>query len=196
MASAARFHRWRRLRRRNGNHHGSGLVMLLVGLGMLLAGSVAAVVLVGALVYVSYTNDLLPPDEVLAKQSSGGAKIYDRDGRLLYEFVDDLSGLRHPVPLSEVSPYLIDATIATEDNDFYSNPGVNIRGLVRAAYENFLPGQLGFFQGTGAELHHPAVGQERVHPGGRAFTAIRSPQDQRDRLRAGTHTPLREGPDP
>ena len=103
----------------------------------------------GVVVYLSYSRDLVSPDEVLAKQSSGGAKIYDRNGHLLYEFVDDLSGLRQPVPLSEVSPWLIDATIATEDADFYSNPGVNIKGLIRAAYENFLPGNLGFLKGSG-----------------------------------------------
>jgi hypothetical protein len=112
FASAARFHRWRRLRRRNGNHHTPRLLMLLASLGMLIAGAAVAVVITISAVYVSYTNELLPPDEVLAKQPSGGAEIYDREGRLLYKFVDDLSGLRDPVSLSEVSPYLIDATIA------------------------------------------------------------------------------------
>jgi membrane peptidoglycan carboxypeptidase len=145
----ARLHRLRRLRRRNGNHGVRGWLMLLFGLGALLVGSAAAAAAVGVAVYLSYTNDLLPPDEVLAKQPSGGAKIYDRNGRLLYEFVDDLSGLRDPVSLSQVSPYLIDATIATEDADFYSNPGINVRGLIRAAYENFFPGQLGLLQGSG-----------------------------------------------
>jgi membrane peptidoglycan carboxypeptidase len=123
--------------------------MLLVALGGLLAAGVAATVIAGFVVYLSYSRDLVAPDEVLAKQSSGGAKIYDRNGHLLYEFVDDLSGLRQPVPLSEVSPWLVDATIATEDSDFYSNPGVNIKGLIRAAYENFFPGNLGFLKGSG-----------------------------------------------
>jgi membrane peptidoglycan carboxypeptidase len=57
--------------------------------------------------------------------------------------------LRDPIPLSDVSHWLIDATISTEDADFYSNPGVNIRGLIRAAYENFFPGELGFLKGSG-----------------------------------------------
>jgi membrane peptidoglycan carboxypeptidase len=123
--------------------------MLLLGLGGLMVASTLAVVVAGLVVYQHYAGGLLPPGEVLAQQSSGGAKIYDRNGRLLYEFVDDLSGLREPVPLSEVSPWLIDATIATEDADFYSNPGVNIKGLIRAAYENFFPGNLGFLKGSG-----------------------------------------------
>jgi len=147
LTSAARFRR-RRLRRHNNNHKRGWLVLLLGLGGLMVVGAVAAVV-AGFVIYNVYSNDLLPPDEVLAQQSSGGAKIYDRDGRLLYEFVDDLSGLRHPVPLAEVSPWLIDATIATEDADFYSNPGVNIKGLIRAAYENFFPGQLGLLKGSG-----------------------------------------------
>ena len=109
----------------------------------------AAAVAVGFGVYQYYADDLVPPEEALANQPSTGAKIYDRNGRLLYQFVDDLSGLRNPVPLSEISPYLIDATVATEDDSFYSNPGINVNGLIRAAYENFLPGELGFLQGSG-----------------------------------------------
>ena len=50
---------------------------------------------------------------------------------------------------TDVSPYLVKATIDTEDSSFYSNPGINIKGLLRAAFENFFPGQLGFLQGSG-----------------------------------------------
>lgn len=145
------FNRRRRWRGRNGkgrNRLNFWVLLPLVLLGLFAVGS-AAVATAGFIIYRVYANDLLPMEEMLAKQSSGGARIYDRNGRLLYEFVDDLAGLRRPVPLSEVSPYLIDATIATEDASFYSNPGVNIKGLLRAAYENFFPGQLGFLQGTG-----------------------------------------------
>ena len=31
---------------------------------------------------------------------------------------------------------LVNATVATEDANFWNNPGVNIKGLARAAYEN------------------------------------------------------------
>jgi membrane peptidoglycan carboxypeptidase len=115
---------------------------------MMLAGG-GALAIAGFVVYRSYANGLVPIEEELARQSAGGAKIYDRNGQLLYEYVDDLEGLRRPVPLSEVSPYLIDATVATEDSSFYSNPGVNIKGLLRAAYENFFPGQPDFLKGSG-----------------------------------------------
>ncbi len=149
MASAY----WRRrLRQRRLNGKNGGLSLgakLLLAAGGLMLAAVIAVVGAGAGVYMYYAQDLVPPEEALADQPSSGAKIYDRNGKLLYQFVDDLAGLRNPVPLSEVSQYLIDATIATEDDTFYSNPGVNIKGLIRAAYENFFPGELGFLQGSG-----------------------------------------------
>ena len=102
----------------------------------------------GFIVYRVYAYDMPPVEQVLS-QNAGGAQIYDRNGNLLYTFSDDLSGLRQPVPLSEVSPYLIQATVDTEDSSFYSNPGINIKGLLRAAYENFFPGNLDFLQGSG-----------------------------------------------
>ncbi len=86
-------------------------------------------------VYRSYANDLVPPDEMISRQPSGGAQIYDRNGKLLYEFVDDKSGLRSPVALEDISPWMIAATISTEDFSYWDNPGVNTRGLVRAGLE-------------------------------------------------------------
>ena len=78
----------------------------------------------------------MAPDELAINQPSYGAKIYDRNGKLLYEYVDDRSGLRRPVKIGDISPALLAATIATEDDSFFSNPGVNIRGLARAVWEN------------------------------------------------------------
>lgn len=123
-------------------------MLIPVFLLVLFAAGSAATAIAGFIIYRVYASDMPPVEEVLS-QNAGGAKVYDRDGRLLYEYVDDLQGLRQPVPLSEVSPYLVNATIATEDASFYSNPGVNIKGLMRAAYENFFPGNLGLLQGTG-----------------------------------------------
>lgn len=42
---------------------------------------------------------------------------------------------RRPVKSSDVSPYLINAIIATEDKTFYTNNGVDFNGFFRAAYE-------------------------------------------------------------
>ncbi|MGD0115839.1 MAG: transglycosylase domain-containing protein [Dehalococcoidia bacterium] len=149
MARLFKRRRYERLRNGNGGRRrirGWMLVPIIL-FGVMLVGTMAMSV-AGFIVYRVYANGM-PPVEQLLSQNAGGAQIYDRNGNLLYTFSDDLSGLRSPVPLSEVSPYLIKATVDTEDSSFYSNPGINIKGLLRAAYENFLPGNLNFLQGTG-----------------------------------------------
>ena len=85
--------------------------------------------------YNQYTKDLRNPADIISKDQ-GPAIIYDRDGNQLYEFEDKETGLREPVPLDAISPWLVKATIATEDPDFRTNRGVNERGLIRAACEN------------------------------------------------------------
>ena len=40
------------------------------------------------------------------------------------------------MPITEISQYLIDATLAAEDANFYSNPGIEPRGIARAVYQN------------------------------------------------------------
>ncbi len=66
--------------------------------------------------------------------------VYDRHGRVLAELFDE--GRRTWVPLDQVSPYLIEATIATEDASFFSNPGVDPRRIVGALVQNVQEGQV------------------------------------------------------
>lgn len=61
-------------------------------------------------------------------------QILDRNGELLAELFEE--GRRTWIPLSRISPHLIDATIATEDSSFYSNDGIDTRRFVGAALQN------------------------------------------------------------
>lgn len=100
--------------------------------------------------YRSYAHNLEQPEEAIADATFGNSLAYDRSGgTLLYQYKDDYGGLKNPVPLTEISPWLIGATIATEDSSFYNNPGVNFRGLARAAVENLTPFGPGFLEGSG-----------------------------------------------
>ncbi len=150
MAGAYRSRR-RRLRRLNGGRRrGAPRWFWLVGaLVFLLLVMVAIGGGVSFAVYYHYADDLERPDIALARTGSAGSRIFDRNGNLLYEFVDPLSGLKNTVPLSEISPWLRAATVSTEDASFYDNPGVNIKGLLRAAMENLTPFGPGFFKGSG-----------------------------------------------
>src|SRR5574342_650297 len=51
-------------------------------------------------------------------------RITDRYGRPLYEVIGDEEGRHAVVSLEEIPQACIDATIATEDRNFYTNPGV------------------------------------------------------------------------
>lgn len=68
-------------------------------------------------------------------------KIYDRTGEiLLYDLHQDVK--RTIVPFENISRYLKNATVAVEDERFYSHPGIDIRGIFRAAYVNLIQGDL------------------------------------------------------
>jgi len=72
-------------------------------------------------------------------------KILDRQGRLLYEIIDPYapgSGHHTPVPLERIPLHLRQATIAVEDASFYSNPGVDLAGIVRALWINIQGGEV------------------------------------------------------
>ncbi len=72
-------------------------------------------------------------------------KILDRHGRLLYEIIDPYalsSGHHTPVPLERIPLHLRQATIAVEDASFYSNPGVDLAGIVRALWINIQGGEV------------------------------------------------------
>jgi membrane peptidoglycan carboxypeptidase len=68
--------------------------------------------------------------------------IYDRDGSLIYEILDPNAGRRTYTTLDHISPALIAATIATEDKDFYTNPGFDPWGILRAFWQNYTHGEV------------------------------------------------------
>lgn len=67
--------------------------------------------------------------------------IYDRDSRLLYEIYREQN--RTPIKLSQLPNYVIDATIAAEDKDFYKHKGISLfGGIVRAIKDMAIQGKL------------------------------------------------------
>jgi len=62
--------------------------------------------------------------------------IYDRHGTLLAD-IGKAGDHRIVVPLNYISSWVVKATLATEDRTFYSNSGIDIGGIVRAAIANY-----------------------------------------------------------
>ncbi len=125
-------------------------LVLVLGIPMTLIGAAAGTAYV---VYSEIADDLVPPDRIEDTQLLlGSSRIFDRngeDGVLLFEYTRPHDGLRAPVRLHHVSQHLIDATVATEDSSFWTNEGINFRGLLRAAWENFGVGSSEFLGGSG-----------------------------------------------
>jgi len=87
--------------------------------------------------YVAIANRLPSPGELQTHQTAFvSSKIYDREGAPLYEVTDPQGGRRTYVPFGEISRHLIDATVATEDRDFWLHPGFDPIAIVRAIYYN------------------------------------------------------------
>jgi len=62
--------------------------------------------------------------------------IFDRHGNLLAD-VGDQGDHRIVVPISYISPNIVNATIAIEDHTFYSNSGVDPTAILRAALADY-----------------------------------------------------------
>ena len=125
-------------------------LVIVLGVPLVMLGAAAGT---AYLIYSDFANDLAPPDEIEeTQQLLGSSRIFDRNGQegvLLFEYARPSDGLRAPVRLHRVSQHLIDATVATEDATFWTNQGINFRGLLRAAWENFGVGSSDFLGGSG-----------------------------------------------
>src|SRR5581483_5411624 len=136
------------LRRTPGSSRAT-LGTLVAAVFLAFVASVVGMAVVGFFVYQGYADQLVPPEQALVTWGTGPSNVYDRNGTQLYQGIGPAGGVRYPVPLSQISPYLVAATIATEDASFYGNPGVNFNGIGRALMENLTPFGPGFFKGSG-----------------------------------------------
>ncbi len=87
-------------------------------------------------------RDLPNPTALQARQPGPTTKIYDRYGTLLYEVVPEKGGKRSPLAVDRFPRALRLATVATEDAAFFNNPGIDPRGIVRAAWSNLRAGRI------------------------------------------------------
>jgi len=98
------------------------VILALFGLGFLFAGGIFAAV---AMTPVPDINSFA------SRQVDQSTKIYDRTGQvLLYDYNRDAK--RNIIPLSNISPNTINATIAIEDSSFYEHGGIRLTSIFRA----------------------------------------------------------------
>jgi len=68
-------------------------------------------------------------------------RITDRNGRLLYEIIPSEGGRNTVLSINNIPQCLKNATIAVEDKNFYTNPGVDLTGIARALWINVKGGE-------------------------------------------------------
>ncbi len=100
---------------------------IITGLTFFFAGMIATI-------FISFT---LPSVKELAGVNlEESTIIYDREGNQLYAIHGEEN--RFSVDLDDMSEFLVEATIATEDDDFYHHIGFDVKSLSRAFVNNLL----------------------------------------------------------
>ena len=101
---------------------------------LFVGGMLAA--LIGVVWLYQFVFFELPPADELVKQTPPvSSRIMDRNGQVLYKIYDDQN--RTLTSLDQISPAMIYATIAIEDQNFYRHFGFDPEGILRAAVANW-----------------------------------------------------------
>jgi membrane peptidoglycan carboxypeptidase len=101
-----------------------------------LLGLAAVPVVAAGIAFASLTSDLPSPQDLAKAPLALSTDVYDRSGsQLLYTFAEER---REPVKIDDVPQTLIDATVAAENKTFWTDPGVDLLGIARAAIADLL----------------------------------------------------------
>ncbi|MBN1463803.1 MAG: transglycosylase domain-containing protein [Paludibacteraceae bacterium] len=113
----------------------------LYGLKMFVLGLLFCILFIFIPVEIYSWLTQLPSTELLiTKEVPTPTKILDRKGQLLYEIYIDKR--YEPVELEKIPQYVIDATIAVEDDQFYNHIGFDLESTIRAAKATVFDGKL------------------------------------------------------
>lgn len=104
----------------------------------LLLTTVGVAGLVFILIVAFLLKDVPNPNKLTRTPAPVSTQILDREGQLLYEIYLDKN--RTPVEISDLPETIKQATIAIEDKNFYQHHGLDLPGILRAAFRT-LTGQ-------------------------------------------------------
>jgi membrane peptidoglycan carboxypeptidase len=104
------------------------VVAVLLVLLTLFTGSLGAA-------YAYYQSQLPVLNGIATHSLFQTTRIYDRNGKLLYELYSNQNnhGRRTYVNYQDIAPVMVQATVAAEDHTFWTNNGISVSGIVRAA---------------------------------------------------------------
>ncbi len=104
--------------------------LAILGIALFLVGVIAS--------FIFIVPNLPDTDELKSVQLQVPLKVYSRDGLLIAEYGEKR---RTPLKREEVPEQMVQAFLSAEDNDFYSHPGVDFFGLVRAGLKLIATGE-------------------------------------------------------
>jgi penicillin-binding protein 1C len=85
---------------------------------------------------------LYPFPEEQLRAAPASPRLESHERRTTFERLADDEQWRRPLPLAEISPWLIEATISVEDHRFRQHAGVDPLAIARAAAQNLLGGSV------------------------------------------------------
>jgi penicillin-binding protein 1C len=94
-------------------------------------------VLISSILYLFWG---IPLPIGLSNSQPVSTKIFDRNGKLIYEIYTDKK--RTPVKLTEIPNHVKEATISIEDKDFYKHEGLSYTGIARALFNTVFKHEL------------------------------------------------------
>ncbi len=98
------------------------------------------VLLIGLLIYIFW--NLPSVNSLPSNLETPSIRITDRNGRLLYDILPRQGGRHAVLSPSEMPSCIKEATIAVEDKTFYSNPGIDFGGILRALWIDIRGGEV------------------------------------------------------
>lgn len=107
---------------------------------MLLGWSGASLLVLIALFTTVYFASTLGSQDRIMNRNKTGVTLLDQQGREFYTFFNATSNTH--VPIDQISPYVVKAAIASEDQDFYHHAGFSPKGIGNAVWQNIRPGGL------------------------------------------------------
>lgn len=110
----------------------AGCLMLVIGLMATFCGGLTVLTLATSAIFGARIENQLSQRVAAVDdyQNFESTFYYDRNGVELYEAFNE--GRRTNISIQNIPQHLIDATLAIEDDDFYSNPGIDVRATTRA----------------------------------------------------------------
>src|SRR6202162_638592 len=130
------------------------------GIGVFLA--VLLVLGFAADAYAQSFFDSLPSIQGLDSAAfAGDTVITDSTGTVKLADVGNQGNHRVAVKLKDVSLIMVQATVAIEDKGFYTNPGFDLAGIVRAGFDNLKAGHV---VGGGSTITHQLPKQQFLTP--------------------------------